>query len=149
MAAFLCSRLNLVGNLYSFPKVCQSILSGGFWARSFKTSTPLDKFYLKPNYLKKWGRRDMKRRELYAEHEMERTNLRYIKKNDILPSVIRKKAAEDLKKLPRDSSISRVRNRCVLTDRGRALVGRYRVSRMMFRHYADKGLMASVQKATW
>ena len=91
----------------------------------------------------------MKRRELYAEYEMERTNLRYIKKNDILPSVIRKKAAEDLKKLPRDSSISRVRNRCVLTDRGRALVGRYRVSRMMFRHYADKCLMASVQKATW
>ena len=91
----------------------------------------------------------MKRRELYAEYEMERTNLRYIKKNDILPSVIRKTAAEDLKKLPRDSSISRVRNRCVLTDRGRALVGRYRVSRMMFRHYADKGLMASVQKATW
>ncbi|XP_058940124.1 uncharacterized protein [Pocillopora verrucosa] len=149
MAAFLCSRLNLVGNLYSFPKVCQSVLSGGLWARSFKTSTPLDKFYLKPNYLKKWGRRDMRRRELYAEYEMERTNLRYIKKNDILPSVIRKKAAEDLKKLPRDSSISRVRNRCVLTDRGRALVGRYRVSRMMFRHYADKGLMASVQKATW
>ena len=91
----------------------------------------------------------MRRRELYAEYEMERTNLRYIKKNDILPSVIRKKAAEDLKKLPRDSSISRVRNRCVLTDRGRALVGRYRVSRMMFRHYVDKGLMASVQKATW
>lgn len=91
----------------------------------------------------------MKRRELYAEYEMERTNLRFVKKNDILPSVIRKKAAEDLKKLPRDSSISRVRNRCVLTDRGRALVGRYRVSRMMFRHYADKGLMASVQKATW
>ena len=91
----------------------------------------------------------MKRRELYAEYEMERTNLRYVKKNDILPSVIRKKAAEDLKKLPRDSSISRVRNRCVLTDRGRALVGRYRVSRMMFRHYADKGLMDSVQKATW
>ena len=91
----------------------------------------------------------MRRRELYAEYEMERTNLRYVKKNDILPSVIRKKAAEDLKKLPRDSSISRVRNRCVLTDRGRALVGRYRVSRMMFRHFADKGLMASVQKATW
>lgn len=91
----------------------------------------------------------MKRRDLYAQYEMERTNLRYLKKNDILPSAVRKKAAEDLEKLPGDSSITKVRNRCVLTDRGRGLVGRYRVSRMMFRYYADKGLMAGMQKATW
>ena len=80
---------------------------------------------------------------------MERSNLRYVKKNDILPSAVRKKAAEDLENLPRDSSITRVRNRCVLTDRGRGLVGRYRISRIMFRYYADKGLIAGMQKSTW
>lgn len=117
--------------------------------RSLKTSAPLEKFYLKPHYLKKWGRRDMKRRALYEQHEMERINLRFLKKNDILPSAVRKKAGEDLEKLPRDSSITRVHNRCVLTDRGRGLVGRYRVSRMMLRYYADKGLIAGMQKSTW
>ena len=91
----------------------------------------------------------MKRRALYEAHEMERSNLRYVKKNDILPSAVRKKAAEDLENLPRDSSITRVRNRCVLTDRGRGLVGRYRISRIMFRYYADKGLIAGMQKSTW
>ena len=91
----------------------------------------------------------MKRRALYEQHEMERSNLRYLKKNDILPSTVRKKAAEDLESLPRDSSITRVRNRCVLTDRGRGLVGRFRISRMMFRYYADKGLIAGMQKSTW
>lgn len=91
----------------------------------------------------------MKRRALYEQHELERTNLRCLKRNDILPSAVRKKAGEDLENLPRDSSITRVRNRCILTDRGRGLVGRYRVSRMMFRYYADKGLIAGMQKATW
>ncbi|XP_020627620.1 28S ribosomal protein S14, mitochondrial-like [Orbicella faveolata] len=135
--------------LYSFHGLIPSATLPNLLTRSFKTSTPLEKFYLKHHYLKKWGRRDMKRRALYEQHEMERSNLRYVKKNDILPSAVRKKAAEDLENLPRDSSITRVRNRCVLTDRGRGLVGRYRISRIMFRHYADKGLIAGMQKSTW
>ena len=80
---------------------------------------------------------------------MERSNLRLIKKNDILPSAVRKKAAEAMDQLPLNSSITRVRNRCVLTDRGRGIVGRYRVSRMMFRYFAEKGLMAGMQKSQW
>ena len=91
----------------------------------------------------------MKRRGLYEEHEMERSNLRVLKKNDILPSAIRQKAASDMNELPLDSSITRVRNRCVLTDRGRGIVGKYRISRIMFRYYADKGLISGMQKSQW
>ncbi|KAL9957929.1 hypothetical protein ACROYT_G034886 [Oculina patagonica] len=141
--------VNFGGRFNSFPGLFSSALLPSLWTRSFQTSTPMEKFYLKRHYLKKWGKRDMKRRALYEQHEMERTNLRYLKRNDILPSAVRKKAAEDLENLPRDSSITRVRNRCVLTDRGRGLVGRYRISRMMFRYYADKGLIPGMQKATW
>ena len=118
-------------------------------SKSFTTSTSMQKYYLLPNYLKKCGRRDMKRRALYEDHEMERSNLRVLKKNDILPSAVRQKAASDMDKLPLNSSITRVRNRCVLTDRGRGIVGKYRISRMMFRYYADKGLIAGMQKAQW
>ena len=91
----------------------------------------------------------MKRRALFEEYEMDRSNLRVLKKNDILPSAVRKKAAADMDTLPVDSSITRVRNRCVLTDRGRGIVGRYRVSRMIFRYYADRGLIAGIQKSQW
>jgi len=146
-----CANVTSVGGiiLNSFHGFFPSATLPNPWTRSFKTSTPLEKLYLRHHYLKKWGRRDMKRRALYEQHEMERSNLRYLKKNDILPSAVRKKAAEDLESLPRDSSITRVRNRCVLTDRGRGLVGRFRISRMMFRYYADKGLIAGMQKSTW
>ena len=109
----------------------------------------MEKYYLLPNYLKRWGRRDMKRRALYEKHETERSSLRVLKKNDILPSAVRKKAADDMDKLPVDSSITRVRNRCVLTDRGRGIVGKYRISRIMFRYYADKGMISGMQKSQW
>lgn len=127
----------------------QCFTSDSLSSRSLSTSSSLNKYYVKPNYLKKCGRRDMKRRQMFKEHEVERTSLRMIKKSDILPSGVRQKAAEDLHKLPLNSSITRVRNRCVLTDRGRGLVGRFRVSRMMFRYFAEKGLIAGVQKAQW
>lgn len=86
---------------------------------------------------------------MFKEYEVERAGLRMIRKSDILPSGVRQKAAEDLRNLPLNSSLTRVRNRCVLTDRGRGIVGRFRVSRMMFRYFAEKGLIAGVQKAQW
>lgn len=75
---------------------------------------------------------------------MERSNLRYVKKNDILFFVVRKKVVEDLENFFRDSLIIRVRNRCVLIDRGRGFVGRYRILRIMFRYYVDKGLIVGM-----
>ena len=117
--------------------------------RLLQTTSYLEKYYVKPNYLKKWGRRDIKRRAMFKEHEMERSSLRLIKKSDILPPAVREKAASDMDELPLNSSITRVRNRCVLTDRGRGNVGRFRVSRMMFRYFADKGLVAGVTRSQW
>lgn len=91
----------------------------------------------------------MKRRGMFKDYEVERSGLRMIKKNDILPSGVRQKAAEDLRKLPLNSSLNRVRNRCVLTDRARGIVGRFRVSRMMFRYFAERGQISGVHKAQW
>lgn len=125
------------------------LLTDEIASRALSTSSSLNKYYVKPNYLKKWGRRDQKRREMFREYEIERAGLRMIKKSDILPSGVRQRAAEDLRKLPLNSNLTRVRNRCVLTDRGRGIVGRFRVSRMMFRYFAEKGLIAGIQKAQW
>lgn len=108
-----------------------------------------DKYYVKPNYLKRWARRDQKRREMFAEYEQKRGRLRMLSKCDILPSPIRKQAAAELAELPKDSSITRIRNRCVLTDRGRGVVGRFRISRIMFKYYAEKGSIPGVQRSQW
>lgn len=72
-----------------------------------------------------------------------------LSKCDVLPTAVREKAATELAELPRDSCITRMRNRCVLTDRGRGVVGRFRISRILFKNFAEKGLIAGVQRSQW
>lgn len=46
-------------------------------------------------------------------------------------------------------SITRIRNRCVLTGRSRSLIRFFRLSRIKFREYASSGRLFGVQKASW
>ncbi|ACF10617.1 ribosomal protein S14 [Chlorobaculum parvum NCIB 8327] len=56
---------------------------------------------------------------------------------------------EALRKLPRDSSATRVRNRCVLTGRGRGNYEKFGLCRNMFRKLALEGKLPGVRKASW
>ncbi len=100
-------------------------------------------------WLKKWGRRDMKRRIMVAEGEDERLRLRMLKKTAMLPSLVKLKASEDLKSLPKDGSITRVRNRCVLTDRPRGVLTQFHLSRHKFKRLADDGLIPGLTRSSW
>lgn len=51
--------------------------------------------------------------------------------------------------LPKDASATRVKNRCVLTGRPRAVHRFARVSRIMLRQLAHAGLLPGVSKASW
>lgn len=54
-----------------------------------------------------------------------------------------------LAKLPRDSSPSRQRNRCVLTGRSRGYLRKFGLSRIMFRDLARAGELPGVTKSSW
>ncbi|RDD29412.1 30S ribosomal protein S14 [Prosthecochloris sp. ZM] len=54
-----------------------------------------------------------------------------------------------LSKLPRNSSATRVRNRCVLTGRGRGVYEKFGLCRHMFRKLALEGKIPGVKKASW
>jgi len=110
--------------------------------RSISTSTPLGSS-------KKMIRRDKKRRKIVAEYEIEKLRLKAIVKNELLPEIVQMKAKQELAKHPRDSSISRVRNRCVLTGRPRAILREYGLCRMKFRHLADHGFISGMTRSTW
>jgi small subunit ribosomal protein S14 len=56
---------------------------------------------------------------------------------------------EELQKLPRDASPTRVNNRCSLTGRSRGYIRRYGISRIKFRELALKGKIPGVRKASW
>jgi small subunit ribosomal protein S14 len=54
-----------------------------------------------------------------------------------------------LQELPRDSSATRVRNRCVLTGRGRGNYKKFGLCRHMFRKLALEGKIPGIRKASW
>ena len=51
--------------------------------------------------------------------------------------------------LPRNANPTRVRNRCELTGRPRAYYRKFKLSRIMLRELANKGLIPGVTKSSW
>jgi len=57
--------------------------------------------------------------------------------------------SEGLQKLPRNSSPTRVKNRCAITGRGRGYLRAFGLSRIQFRELAREGEIPGVKKASW
>ncbi|MGQ5701089.1 30S ribosomal protein S14 [Sandaracinobacteroides sp. A072] len=51
--------------------------------------------------------------------------------------------------LPRNANPTRVRNRCELTGRSRGYYRKFKLSRVMLRELANKGLIPGVTKSSW
>lgn len=56
---------------------------------------------------------------------------------------------EALSKLPRDSSPTRLKNRCEVTGRPRGYLRKFKMSRIAFRENAHKGQIPGVKKSSW
>ncbi|MFD2209523.1 30S ribosomal protein S14 [Virgibacillus halophilus] len=56
---------------------------------------------------------------------------------------------EAIRKLPRDSSPTRLKNRCEITGRPRGYLRKFGMSRIAFRDYAHKGQIPGVKKSSW
>jgi len=84
---------------------------------------------------------------VYARNEKrERLVAQYSARREAL------KAAGDfvgLQKLPRNSSQTRVRNRCTQTGRGRGVYRKFGLCRHMFRQMALEGKLSGIRKASW
>jgi len=92
---------------------------------------------------------DRRRRILSNLYEPRRRVLRALIEAQDLPARLRGQAYRALLRLPRDSSPTRIRNRCPLTGRGRAIVRRFGLSRLIFRSLANAGRLVGVKKASW
>ncbi|MFG6115968.1 small subunit ribosomal protein S14 [Thalassobacillus cyri] len=56
---------------------------------------------------------------------------------------------EALRKLPRDSSPTRLTKRCEVTGRPRGTMRKFNLSRIKFRELAYKGQLPGIKKASW
>lgn len=91
--------------------------------------------------------RDQKRRVSVAYFEKERRVLKTIKHNNLLPFIIRYQAALKLSNMPVNSSATRVKNFCLLSNRSHAIYRYFRISRIVLR---DLGfLIPGFVKSSW
>lgn len=93
--------------------------------------------------------RDVKRRKMVAQYSVDRIRINALRKNDILPAEIREIADAEIAAFPRDSCLTRVRERCAFTSRARGVVHKYHLSRIVWRHLADYNKLSGVQRAMW
>lgn len=93
--------------------------------------------------------RDLKRRKLAKKYEGKRARLKAIIYNKEAPVEERFQAVLELAELPRNSSKTRIRNRCALTGRPRAHHRKFRLSRVSLRDLASRGELPGVTKSSW
>jgi len=78
-----------------------------------------------------------------------RTRLKEITRDKTRPMEERFAAVLKLAQLPRNSSRTRVRNRCEVTGRPRAYYRKLRMSRIALRDLGSKGVIPGLVKSSW
>lgn len=93
--------------------------------------------------------RNEKRKKLVAKFAPKRAELKAILADPNTQDADFFAAQKKLQKLPRNSSSTRVRNRCSMSGRPRAFIGKFGVSRIQFRELALAGKIPGVTKSSW
>jgi small subunit ribosomal protein S14 len=90
-----------------------------------------------------------RRRRLAKKFSGRRTRLKAIARDKARPMEERFAAALKLAELPRNSSATRVRNRCEMTGRPRAYYRKHKLSRIALRDLGSKGMIPGLLKSSW
>ena len=93
--------------------------------------------------------REKKRQKLVDKFAAKRAEFKAIASNLDLPMEERFAARLKLAKLPRNSSATRLHNRCQLTGRPHAHYRKLRISRIMLRELGSNGQLPGVVKSSW
>ncbi len=90
-----------------------------------------------------------RRKKLVQKYASKYDKLRGIADDESRDDTERLMARLKMAELPRNANPTRVRNRCELTGRSRAYYRKFRLSRIMLRDLANKGLIPGVTKSSW
>lgn len=96
-----------------------------------------------------WIARQERRKETVAKFAEKRASLVAVVKDANASDDDKIAAMKKLQKMPRDSSATRLRNRCAVSGRPRGYMRKFGVSRIAFRDMALAGKIPGVRKASW
>ncbi len=92
--------------------------------------------------------RDLKRRRMHEKYKAKRESLKQQLRETEQPGE-KQRIQFQLQQLPRNSSPTRLKNRCAVTGRPRAYMRKFGLSRITFREMASLGLLPGVRKSSW
>lgn len=90
-----------------------------------------------------------RRRKLVAQYKGRRDKLKAIAQDENLSLEERFQAQLKLAELPRNSSPTRIHNRCEITGRPRAYYRKLRMSRIAMRELGNLGMIPGLVKSSW
>jgi small subunit ribosomal protein S14 len=90
-----------------------------------------------------------RRRRMAKRFASRRARLKEITKNKELPMEERFAAVLKLAEVPRNSSTTRIRNRCEVTGRPRGFYRKLKMSRIALRELGSKGVIPGLLKSSW
>lgn len=93
--------------------------------------------------------REIKRAKLVARYAATRAELKEIIRKPTSTPEEREAAVAKLQSLPRDSSKSRLRNRCAITGRPRGFYRKFGLGRVKLREATMRGDIPGLGKASW
>ena len=93
--------------------------------------------------------REKKREALVKKYAAKRAALKDIISDESKPMEERFRASLKLAKLPRNSSATRLHNRCQLTGRPHAYYRKLKISRIALRDLGSSGQLPGVVKSSW
>ena len=93
--------------------------------------------------------REVKRAKLVKQYAGKRAGLKAVIEDQSKPMEERFRATLKLAELPRNSSATRIHNRCQLTGRPHAYYRKLKLSRIMLRELASFGQIPGMVKSSW
>ena len=90
-----------------------------------------------------------RRRKLVEKVQPKLEKLKAKANDESLDETERLIARLKMAELPRNGNKTRIRNRCELTGRPRAYYRKFRLSRIMLRELANKGMIPGLTKSSW
>lgn len=98
---------------------------------------------------KKYIQKDIKIRQNVKKNEDVRLSLKTMHNSLFLNAKNRYLASIKMSMKKKTISPTRVRNRCVITGRSRGIYKFFKISRIMVKDLASKGLLPGVKRASW
>jgi small subunit ribosomal protein S14 len=93
--------------------------------------------------------KNSRRRRLSKKYSGRRARLKAVARDKAKPMEERFAAALKLAELPRNSSATRVRNRCEMSGRPRGYYRKLKLSRIALRELGSRGLIPGLVKSSW